>query len=154
MSGAVSYRALMRGQTPDGTWHDAGSVFTTDAPEGVWMQPLDEKGQPIPKAEKPPAGKKAFDQNAIDDARREVADAAQKHIDGLVEDHGKKLKAETDRADDAEKARDDARAQVEKLEGELSKALSDGDALRAKIAAFDHDGDGQPGGSAKTTAKK
>lgn len=41
------YKALIRGQTPDGTWHSPGSVFDTDAPPGKWMEaiaPLDHDG--------------------------------------------------------------------------------------------------------------
>lgn len=41
------FKALIRGQTPDGTWHSPGSVFETDAPQGKWMEaigPLDHDG--------------------------------------------------------------------------------------------------------------
>lgn len=43
----ATYRALLRGQTPDGLWHDPGAVFDTDAPKGRWMElidPLDHDG--------------------------------------------------------------------------------------------------------------
>lgn len=133
MSGAVSYRALMRGQTPDGIWHEPGAVFTTEAEEGVWMQPLDKDGSPVPKQAKPKAEKKAPEQDAIALARHEVGEAAQTYIDGLVADHAAKLKAETDRADVAE--------------GALAKARGENADLLAKLKAFDADGNGQPGGS-------
>ena len=45
-----SYRALHRGQTPDGTWHQPGDTFETDAPQGAWMELLETKQEPSPKA--------------------------------------------------------------------------------------------------------
>lgn len=160
MKSAVSYLALSRGQTPDGIWHEAGSIFTTDAEEGAWMQPLDEDGRPIEKA-KPKREPKLSGDAAIEAARREVGELAQQHIDGLTADHEAKLKEQTDRADAAEKllndaatelkeatkARDDARSKVEQLTADLAQSQKDAADLREKLAAFDRDGDGQPGGS-------
>jgi len=62
-------------------------------------------------------------------------------------------------AEAAVKARAEARAaaavapaadpKVAELEGELEAAWAEVEALKGKLAAFDHDGDGKPGGSAK-----
>jgi chromosome segregation ATPase len=132
MADLKTYRARERGYADDAMIEE-GQTFSTAAPKGKWMALLDKNGNEIPDPEPEP----------------------------VKADHEDALTTALARATGAEKERDDARAQVEKLktdlakaEDELSKALGDGDALRAKIAAFDHDGDGQPGGSAKTTAKK
>lgn len=123
MSGAVSYRAIMRGQTPDGVWHEPGAQFTTDAPEGAWMQPLDAKGNPIAK-EKPQAVVNAgANEAALEAVRREVTEKAQVVFDQQRTDFEQKLQAETARADDAEKQLSEAKAGFEKQLSESDTAL-------------------------------
>lgn len=60
------YRALLRGQTPDGTWRKPGEEFVTDAPKGAWMEaldadPLDHDGDGKKGGSKPRAAKPAAD---------------------------------------------------------------------------------------------
>lgn len=95
---AVTYRAISRGQTPDGVWHDAGSMFTTDAPEGDWMQPLDDAGQPIAKEKRQPAPRPG----SLDAIRKEISDKAKVIIADMQDDFDGRLKAESDRANAAE----------------------------------------------------
>lgn len=49
-----SYRAIRRGQTPDGVWHEPGDVFSTDARKGMWMEALDPEEEEKPRRGRPP----------------------------------------------------------------------------------------------------
>lgn len=73
------------------------------------------------------------DDPAIDAARREVADEAQRFIDKLRDEHADATRALIDRA---EKAEDE----VQLLRDQIRAA-------NARLAAFDRDGDGNPGGA-------
>ena len=138
---AVTYRAIARGQTPDGVWHDAGSMFTTDAPEGDWMQPLDDAGQPIAKEKRQPAPRPG----SSDAIRKEIADKAKVIIADMQDDFDAKLKAETARADgavedlsklkaEAEKGLIDAAEAADKATQRAEAAEKERDALQAEIA--------------------
>lgn len=135
---AVTYRAITRGQTPDGVWHDAGALFTTDAPEGGWMQPLDEQGRPIPKEKKQPAPRPGANDEAIAIIRQEIADKAKIIIAGMQDDFDAKLKAETARADAAEKALSDYKAEAEQLLRDAD-ASTDKATQRAEAAEKERD---------------
>lgn len=123
MSGAASYRAITRGQTPDGVWHDAGALLTTDAPEGAWMQPLDAKGNPIPKEKKQPVAAGTASEEALKAVRREVTEKAQVVFDQMRAGFEQKLKAEKSRADDAEKQLSEAKVGFEKQLSESDTVL-------------------------------
>ncbi len=138
MSEARTYRAITRGQTPDGVWHDTGALFTTDAPEGGWMQPLDDQGRPIEKEKKQPAPRPGANDDAIAIIRQEIADKAKIIIAGMQDDFDAKLKAETDRANAAEKALSDYKADAEKLLAEADTA-ADNATQRAEAAEKERD---------------
>ncbi|APL94090.1 hypothetical protein AI27_06380 [Sphingomonas sp. BHC-A] len=132
MAELKTYRARERGYVDD-RMIEEGETFTTAAPKGKWMALLDKDGNEIEDPEPEPK-----------------ADPLQAQIDELKSD----LSTAQARAEGAEKARDDARAEADQLKSDLSTAQATITDLQSKIAAFDHDGDGQPGGSAKTAAKK
>ncbi|WP_341896458.1 hypothetical protein [Sphingobium sp. YR657] len=140
MSEARTYRAIKRGQTPDGVWHEPGDMFTTDAPEGNWMQPLDEQGRPIEKEKKaPPASAGAVDVDTlIEDARLEVRQRAQSVMDDMRKDFDEKLQAEKARADNAEKLLGEAKAEHDKLIGDAD-AATDKATQRAEVAEKERD---------------
>lgn len=138
MSGAVSYRAIARGQTPDGVWHEPGALFTTDAPEGAWMQPLDEQGRPIPKEGKQVAPAAGASEEALDAVRREVTEQAKVVFDQMRDDFDEKLRAETVRADDAEKAFSDYKGEAEQLLRDAD-AATDKATQRAEAAEKERD---------------
>ena len=135
---AVTYRAITRGQTPDGVWHDAGALFTTDAPEGGWMQPLDEQGRPIEKEKKKPAPRPGSNDEVIAAARKEISEKAKAIIADMQDDFDAKLKAETDRANAAEKALSDYKADAEKLLS-AADAATDKATQRAEAAEKERD---------------
>lgn len=106
--------------------YPVGYEFETEAelPAG-WV------GRAVIVGEEPKEGSEFItgnddDDSEVDQARREVIAKAQEHIDGLKAEHDKALAAANARADKAEAEAAD---------------------LRAKLAAFDHDGNGAPGGS-------
>lgn len=99
-----SYLAMSLGQTPDGVWHQAGSRFETDAPEGDWMQPIDKDGKPIAKKAKATKVKPTAEQSDAIKAEKDRADAAEKLLDETSK-----------RADAAEQERDKALAELAEL---------------------------------------
>ena len=101
-----------RGEIPVGT-----ELEVSDLPAG-W------KGRAVVVGEDPgdDATVIANDEDErIDAARREVAEAAQKHIDGLNAEHATALQAATERADAAEAQAADLQARVDELEQEAAK---------------------------------
>lgn len=99
----------------------------------VWLNPG--QSEDIKKddiaGELPDLGR-APDENASDSSDDRIG-ALQSEIDSLKAQHAEELKAETQRADDAEKL--------------LAEASTEIDSLKAQVAKFDADGDGKPGGS-------
>jgi len=142
MAELKTYRARERGYIDD-RMIEEGETFTTAAPKGRWMALLDKDGNEVEDPEPEPEKDRA----------EEVAEQAQAYIDDL-KDMSEELETTLARAEGAEKARDDARAEADQLKADLSTAQAEVADLKAKIAALDHDGNGQPGGSAKTAAKK
>lgn len=133
MSGAVTYRAITRGQTPDGVWHDAGAMFTTDAPEGDWMQPLDDDGRPIAKEKRPVVTKASLREVDVAEIRKEISEKAKAILDDMRTDFDAKLKAETERADAAEKQLASADEAADKATQRADAAEKERDALKAEV---------------------
>lgn len=121
MSELKSYRAREAGYVDD-RYVTEGEQFTTAKPKGKWMALLDEKGNEVPEPEPEPIADPAEAQDAV---RREVTEKAQVVFDQMRADFETKLKAETARADAAEKAFSDYKAEAEKL-------LADADAATDK----------------------
>jgi hypothetical protein len=96
MSGVKTYLALADGYVDD-SYVKEGTTFSTAAPEGDWMQPLDKDGKPIEKKAKKA---KAAKVEGVDPATH---------------------KAVVDRAEAAEKAHDEAAAEIEALKAEIAK---------------------------------
>ncbi len=99
--------------------------------------PVGWKGRAVVVGVEPEEGSVAIlngdDDERVTAAREEVRAEAQKFIDKLRGEHAEDLKALTERA--------------EKAEGDLATANEQLAALTAKLAAFDRDGNGNPGGS-------
>lgn len=113
--------------------YPVGHEFETEAdlPAG-W------KGRAVIVGDEPAEGSELIvnedDDSDLGKVRRELIAKAQEHIDGLKAQHETAITALTNRA--------------EKAEGELAEALKSIDGLKAQLAVFDHDGNGNAGGAA------
>lgn len=114
-----TYRAREAGYVDDG-YVEEGVKFTTDKPKGKWMALLDKDGNELPD---PEPEKKADPSEAVEAVRREVTEKAQVVFDQMRADFEQKLKAETARADDAEKQLSEAKAGFEKQLSESDSVL-------------------------------
>jgi hypothetical protein len=130
-----TYRAREAGYVDD-RFVEEGETFTTASPKGKWMALLDKDGNELPDPE--PEKKPDTSAEAIEAVRREVTEKAQVVFDQMRSDFEDKLKAETSRADNAEKLLGEARADFEKQLAEADTA-TDKAAARADAAEKERD---------------
>jgi hypothetical protein len=116
-----SYRAREAGYVDD-RYVVEGELFTTAKPKGSWMALLDEKGNEVPEPEPEPP---VDPSEALSAVRREVTEQAKVVFDQMRADFEAKLKAETARADAAEKLVNEERER-------LGQLLADADAATDK----------------------
>jgi hypothetical protein len=124
-----TYRAREAGYVDD-SFVEEGQTFTTAKPKGRWMALLDEKGNELPDPDPEPA---VDPSEALEAVRREVTDQAQVVYDQMRADFDDTLKAETARANAAEKALSDYKADAEKLLRDADAAEKERDALKAEV---------------------
>jgi hypothetical protein len=129
-----TYRAREAGYVDD-SFVEEGAVFTTAKPKGRWMALLDDKGNEVPEPEPEPVADPA---DALDAVRREVTEKSQVVFDQMRGDFETKLKAETARADAAEKAFSDYKAEAEQLLRDAD-AATDKATQRAEAAEKERD---------------
>ena len=130
-----TYRAREAGYVDD-RFVEEGETFTTASPKGKWMALLDKDGNELPDPEPDP--KPDTSAEALAAVRREVTDKAQVVLDQMRVDFEQKLKAETARADAAEKAFSDHKAEVEQLLRNAD-AATDAATQRAEAAEKERD---------------
>lgn len=130
MSEMRTYRARERGYVDD-RMVEENEVFTTTAPKGKWMALLDDKGNELPDPEPaPPVDASA---EAIETVRRELTEKAKAIIDDMRKDFDAKLKAETERADAAEKQLAGADEAADKATQRAEAVEKERDALKAEL---------------------
>ncbi|MEO7468535.1 MAG: hypothetical protein ABIV36_16085 [Sphingobium limneticum] len=134
MSELKTYRAREAGYVDD-SFIEEGQTFTTAKPKGRWMALLDDKGNELPDPEPTPL---ADPSEALDAVRREVTEQAKVVFDQMRADFEEKLKAETVRADAAEKAFSDYKAEAEQLLRDAD-AATDKATQRAEAAEKERD---------------
>lgn len=147
MSELKTYRAREAGYVDD-SFIEEGKTFTTTKPKGKWMALLDENGNEVPEAELEPA---VDHTEALDAVRREVTEQAKVVFDQMRADFETKLKAETARADAAEKAFSDYKAEAEQLLRDAD-AGTDRATQRAEAAEKERDALKADAEKAKTAA--
>lgn len=130
MSEMRTYRARERGYVDD-RMVEEGEVFTTTAPKGKWMALLDDKGNELSDPEPvPPVDASA---EAIEAVRRELTEKAKAIIDDMRKDFDAKLKAETERADAAEKQLTSVDEAADKATQRAEAAEKERGALNAEV---------------------
>ena len=129
-----TYRAREAGYVDD-RYIEEGVMFTTDKPKGKWMAELDDKGNEVPEADPEPV---VDHTEALDAVRREVTEQAKVVFDQMRADFEEKLKAETARADAAEKAFSDYKSEAEQLLRDAD-AATDKATQRAEAAEKERD---------------
>ena len=132
MSEMRTYRARERGYVDD-RMVEEGEVFTTTAPKGRWMALLDDKGSELADPDPAPASTVDANAEAIEAVRRELTEKAQAIIDEMRKDFDAKLKAETDRADAAEKQLGSADEATDKATQRAEAAEKEREALKAEV---------------------
>lgn len=130
-----TYRARERGYVDDRFIED-GEVFSTDKPKGKWMALLDKDGNELPDPE--PEKKPLVDDDALEAVRRETTQKAQAVFDRMRAEFEGKLKAETSRADAAEKQFSDLKAEHDRLLSEWDVQVDQANA-RAEAAEKERD---------------
>lgn len=130
MSEMRTYRARERGYVDD-RMVEEGEVFTTAAPKGKWMALLDDKGKELPDPE--PVPPVDVSGEAIEAVRRELTEKAKAFIDDMRKEFDAKLKAETERADAAEKQLAGADEATDKATQRAEAAEKERDALKTEL---------------------
>jgi len=129
-----TYRAREAGYVDD-RFVEEGETFSTASPKGKWMALLDENGNEVPEPEPEPP---VDPSEALDAVRREVTEQAKVVFDQMRADFEQKLKAETARADAAEKTFSDYKAEAEQLLHDAD-AATDKATQRAEAAEKERD---------------